>query len=109
MAIGILSITTLIVSILIISTIILGFLKRGDILNKSWFIYYNLILIIVLTFISFTSLPSNYIGYKFLTVILAILGLLSLYLNKIGKLKNQYALILIIISLVGNFYIGFLL
>lgn len=109
MAIGILSITTLIVAILIISTIILGFLKRGDILNKSWYIYSNSLLIILLTFISFTALPSNYIIYKSITIILGAVGLLALYLNKIGKLKHEYALILITISLLGNFCIGFLL
>lgn len=109
MAIGILSILTFVVALLILASIVLGFLKRDYILNKSWFIYGNLILIILLTFISFTALPSNYVIYKIITIILGVLGLLALYLNKIGKLKHEYALILITISLLGNFSIGFLL
>lgn len=109
MAIGILSIITVIVAILIISTIVLGVLKRGEILNKSWYKYCTAFLIILLTFITFTSLPSNYIAYKLLISALAIVGLLSLYLNKIGKLKNDYTIIIVIISLIGNFCIGFLL
>lgn len=109
MAIGILTILTVILALLILGSIVLGFLKRDHILNEAWFIYGNLILIILLTFMSFTALPSNYIIYKIITIILGVVGLLALYLNKIGKLKHEYALILITISLLGNFLIGFLL
>ena len=109
MAIGIITILTAVLGLLILGSIVLGFLKRDHILNESWFIYGNLILIILLTFMSFTALPSNYIIYKIITIILGVVGLLALYLNKIGKLKHEYALILITISLLGNFLIGFFL
>lgn len=109
MAIGILTILIVVAALLILSSIVLGFLKKDYILNKRWFIYCNLILIILLTFMSFTALPSNYVIYKIIIIILGVVGLLALYLNKLGKLKHEYTLILITISLVGNFYIGFFL
>lgn len=109
LALGILSILTITIIILIVSTITIGLLKKNDIFNKNWFIYYILILIAVLTVITFTALPSNYIIYKTVSVLLGLVGVLGVYLGKTKKLDIKINVVLISISLLGNFYIGFLM
>lgn len=109
MALGFLFIITSIIGILIVSTIIVSFLSKGDILKKNWFIYYILSFIVVLTVISFTALPSNYIIYKIISVSLGLLGVLGVYLTKVKNLEFKIVIFLIALSLLGNFYIGFLL
>lgn len=109
MALGFLFIITSIIAILILSTITISFFRKEDILKKNWFTWFILIFIVVLTIISFTALPSNYVIYKIITVSLGLLGLLGLYLNKVKNVEFKISIFLIIISLLGNFYIGFLM
>ena len=109
MALGFLFIITSIIAILIISTITISFFRKEDILKKNWFTCFILAFIVVLTIISFTALPSNYVIYKIITVSLGLLGLLGLYLNKVKNVEFKISIFLIIISLLGNFYIGFLM
>ncbi|WP_066895517.1 hypothetical protein [Clostridium nigeriense] len=109
MALGILFILTIVIGILILSTVGIGFFSKDNILNKKWYAYYALIAILVLTIITFTALPSNYIIYKSLTVLLGLLGILGIYLGKTKKVHYKIGIFLISISLLGNFYIGFLM
>lgn len=109
MALGILSIITVIIIMLIGATITIGLLKKDSAFDENWFLYSVLAIILALTIITFTALPSNYIVYKIISVLLGLLGVLGVYLGKTKKMDFKISVVLITISLLGNFYIGFLM
>lgn len=109
LALGILSIITVIIIMLIGATITIGLLKKESAFEENWFIYSVLAIIVALTIITFTALPSNYTLYKTILVLLGLLGVLGVYLGKTKKLDYKFSVLLITISLLGNFYIGFLM
>ena len=109
MALGILSIITVIIIMLIGATITIGLLKKDGAFDENWFVYSVLAIIVALTIITFTALPSNYIVYKIISVLLGLLGVLGVYLGKTKKMDFKISVVLITISLLGNFYIGFLM
>ena len=109
MALGILSIITVIIIMLIGATITIGLLKKDSAFDENWFLYSVLAIILALTIITFTALPSNYIVYKIISALLGLLGVLGVYLGKTKKMDFKISVVLITISLLGNFYIGFLM
>ena len=109
MALGVLSIMTIVIIMLIAATITIGLLKKDSAFSENWFTYSVLALIVVITIITYTSLPINYISYKVTTVVLGLLGVLGVYLSKTKKVDYKISIVLIAISLLGSFYIGFLM
>lgn len=109
MALGILAIVVVIIIILIGAAITIGLLKKESAFEANWFVYSVLAIIAVLTIITFTALPSNYVLNKTILVLLGLVGVLGVYLGKTKKLDYKVSLALITISLLGNFYIGFLM
>lgn len=107
MALGFLFITTIIIGIIIAATITIAFLKKDTIFNEIWFIYCSLILIAALTVIAFTALPSSYVIYRIIAISLGALGALGVYLGKLKKLGFKMSIVIIAISLIGNYYISF--
>ena len=107
MALALLLIMTIVLGILAFILIGILIFSKETFAKKKKVLYPALILNILISFIATTALPSNYILEITMAFILGFIGILGFYIA-LFKENFKLAKILIVISLIGNFYIGLL-
>ncbi len=103
-----LNVMFIILAILSLASIFSLFYKNGKLLINKHLLYFTAFLIVLLGYMSFTSLPSNFIIDRFYTCILSIVGIVGFIFQLTKKKLSLIARIMISISIVGNFYLIFL-
>lgn len=101
MALGILSIIYI---TLIISAVIFQFLlyKEKSESKNSLFIM-NMLFILLLVFIAFTSLPSNFIGQKILAITWGILSVMAVIVRVHAKQFSFASKVMLSVAMIGGF------
>ncbi len=102
MALGMLNILFCLTIFLSIFSIIIITIKNGTLLNKFWILILLVMYCLILSFINFTAVPSNYIINKTISVIFALCSVSALGLRSLKNNDNRFCRILLIISIVGN-------
>ena len=77
--------------------------KGGEMLNNTFILTFILALIVILGFLGFTALPSNYLLQKVLIAISTALGAIGYILKLTSKGTLPTIRILLTISLLSNF------
>lgn len=108
MALALLLIMTMVLGIL--SLMVMGILIFGkeNFVKRKIILYPTLILNILVSYIAITALPSNYVLEITIASILGFAGILGFYIARFKEENLKLSKILIIISLIGNFYIRLL-
>ena len=97
MALGILLIMNIMI---VLGVIIAQFFLYKDRGNKKFFLI-NIALGILLSFLLFTSLPTNYTAQRILALALGVLPLIGLYLQTQGK-NDLLARVLVSVAIFGS-------
>lgn len=99
MALGVLNIIALIYSSFFILSIFTIIFSKGKLLKNNWIISLIFIFIILSSFLSYTSLPSNYIYLKYASIFCSVISIISIFLRKINiNFTRLFFLISLIIT-----------
>lgn len=102
MALGVLNIIFCLAVLLSIASILLITFKNGALLNKLWIFVLIVMYSLILSFMNFTSAPSNYLIYKVVSVIFALCAVSALGLKSLKSSNILYSKILLIVSILGS-------
>lgn len=95
---------TILFIFLIIFTILL-FYKNGKFIKRKFGIISITTFILLITFIAYTSFPSNFYCHIFLSIVLGVIGVTGILLTQFNKNRYDLGRILILISMFLNFFI----
>lgn len=82
MALGLLFILSIVLLVLFLISIGLLFYKKGELGKKPFIFGLILVYSLILAFLSFTALPTNYIFQRMVCLIASGLGILSIFFKK---------------------------
>lgn len=102
MALGILGIIYCLAILLSIAGIIFITFKHGTLLNKLWVFILIVMYCLLLSYINFTSAPSNFLVDKGVAAVLGLCSISALGLKSLKSSKTQYSKILLLVSILGS-------
>ncbi|GAB6168715.1 hypothetical protein JCM1393_11750 [Clostridium carnis] len=108
MALGILSIIFLVILIVSIALIFAIFYKKGFLLKNKFIFISTIIFLFILTFMSYTGLPANFILQKSIVLFGGLLTIISIILYFLKKDMFVAVKTLLILSLLINLGILFI-
>lgn len=95
----------LVLFILSVGSIFLLFYKNGEILSNKIFLSLVAITMILIPFIAFTSLPSNFLLERAITGAIGVIGVIAFVAQIVRKESSLIARIIMAISIVINFFL----
>lgn len=108
MALAILGIIFIVLAVIAIASQILLYTTLFQKENSHWPIILNTSLSIIVAFLAFSSLPSNYIGQKILTLVWGVLAILAFLLQLKDSKFTMISKVMLTISIIGGLFQLFL-
>lgn len=102
MALGALGVLFCLIIILSILSILTVTIKKGALLNKFWILILVVMYCLVLSYLNFTAVPTNFIISKVISVLFALCSIAALGLRSLKNNDFKLSQLLLIISILGN-------
>lgn len=106
MALGVLNIIYIVLVIIAISLQVLLYLNKSGRGNSIFIL--NVVFAIILSYLAYTSLPTNYTSQRFIAIVLGVIPILGIFIKSKSKSFLLGSKLLLTVSILGTFLILFL-